>query len=109
MKARHVVWERLTRIGCLRKEAWCKIRYFNDILNNGKKLGGPSRSDKTFEEFSDMIRDCQMSDFPSTDNSFTWGSMRHSLWIQCKLDRCFVNKYWNRLFLGSNQSVLAKR
>lgn len=66
MKDKHVVWERLTRIGCLRKESWCMICDFNDILNNSEKLGGPSRSDKFFEDFGDMIRNCQMSDLPST-------------------------------------------
>lgn len=109
MKLRHIVWERLTRFGCLRPEAWCMIGDFNDILNNGEKIGGPSRSDKSFEAFSDMLRDCQMSDLPSTGNSYTWGGWRHKLWIQCKLDRCFVNKNWIKVFPTSNQAFLAKR
>lgn len=81
MKARHIMWERSTRIGCLRTEAWCMIGDFNDILNNGEKLGGPSRSDNSFVAFSDMLRDCHMADLPSTGNSFTWGGWRHQLWI----------------------------
>lgn len=56
MKARHVIWERLTRISCLKKDSWCMIGDFNDILNNSEKIGGPSRSDGSFEAFADMIR-----------------------------------------------------
>lgn len=82
---------------------------YNDILNNKEKLGGPSRSDKSFEAFSDMICDCQMRDLPSTGKSFTWGGMRYTHWIQCKLDRIFANKEWLKLFPASNQAFLAKR
>lgn len=38
------VWERLNRIGTTRKEPWCLIGDFNEILSNDEKTSGPLRS-----------------------------------------------------------------
>lgn len=44
-KIRHLLWERLYRIGVNRKEAWSMFGDFNDIIHSGEKIGGPSRND----------------------------------------------------------------
>lgn len=82
---------------------------FNGIQNNEKKLGGPRRTAKEFQAFNDMLRDCQMEELHSIGNGFTWGGMRHELWIQCKLDRTFGNKEWLKTFPASNHTFLEKR
>lgn len=55
-----IVWERLNRIGVCRKEPWCLVGDFKEILNNGEKLGGPSRPEASFRPFGDMLTVCGM-------------------------------------------------
>ncbi|KAG2333220.1 hypothetical protein Bca52824_004400 [Brassica carinata] len=103
------VWERLSRIGVNRKEKWCMIGDFNEILNNNEKLGGPARSEESFKPFGDMLKLCGMEELESVGDRFTWSGSRWKKFIRCCLDRAFGNTDWRSFFPGSNQKFLEKR
>lgn len=103
------VWESISRIGCHRKEPWCLIGDFNEILNNSEKLGGPRRSEASFVPFAEMLACCEMEEFISRGNRFTWEGTIWKKSIQCCLDRSFGNKAWLLLFPKSHQTFLEKR
>lgn len=106
---RSVVWERLERLGCSRKEPWALVGDFNEILNNGEKSGGPSRPVSSFLPFLNTVKTCGMEELSSKGDRFTWGGMRYKKWVQCCLDRCFANEEWFKIFPVSNQRFLEKR
>ena len=106
---RHLVWERLIRFSLTRSSSWCMFGDFNEILNNSEKVGGPRRSDSTFQEFSDMLDICGTIELPSSGNGFTWSGKRGNLWIHSKLERAFGNQKWFDHFHASNQAFLDKR
>lgn len=102
--------KRIQRIGSLRKECWCLIGDFNDLLlHNGEKTRRPCRDDFFFVGFTNMIKGCEMKELASSGNAFTWRGRRYRLWIQCQLNRCFGNKKWHKKFPASNQAFLEKR
>ena len=108
-EGKEIVWERISRIGVTRRDKWCLIGDFNDILNNDEKTGGPTRSEASFKPFGDMLAACGMEELESSGIRFTWAGQRWQKWIQCCLDRAFGNKAWLRFFPGSNQRFLDKR
>lgn len=60
-KNRHNLWGRVSQIGILRKDSWCVLGDFNDVIHNGERIGGPVRSDGDFEPFVNMLKGCQMT------------------------------------------------
>ncbi|KAG2329605.1 hypothetical protein Bca4012_020847 [Brassica carinata] len=101
-----VVWNKLQEIGEHRSGGWFLVGDFNEIMNNGEKLGGAIRQESTFFPFQ----------VPSSGNTLSWGGVREiitngvkeNVWVQCRLDRAFGNAEWFRLFPRAHSSYLEK-
>lgn len=106
---RQWVWEKISRIGTQRRGSWCMLGDFNAVCGNHEKIGGPTRSDETFQSFNSMLQSCKMKEPVSQGDPFTWGGRRGKHWIRCKLDRCFGNKEWLQMFPRVSQIFLEKR
>lgn len=91
-RGKDIVWERLMHICLSRRRSWGWVGDFNEILHNGEKIGGPSRSEGSSENFRNCVRVCEMAELSGFGDSFTWSGVRSKKYIQSKLDRCFGNK-----------------
>ncbi|KAL0804916.1 hypothetical protein Bca101_097407 [Brassica carinata] len=80
------------RLGVNRRSSWCMVGDFNEILNNEEKIGGPRRSDASFQPFSDMLHACGMTELPSTGNSYTLTASQDSYRGSFKFDRRMLHK-----------------
>lgn len=104
-----LVWDKITKLGLGRSEAWSLVGDFNEILSNDEKSGGPRRPEASFKFFAGMLSACDMEELTSKGNIFTWAGQRWKKYVQCCLDRCFGNKAWHTRFPNSNQTFLDKR
>lgn len=100
------MWECLTDIAITRDEAWFLVGDFNELMNNGEKLGGTTRNASTFSDFRNMAENCKIKEIKSSGNWFSWAGWRDNIWIQCHLDRSFANDGWFKLFLSAKMQYL---
>lgn len=113
---RRAVWEVLRDISLTRVGGWFLIGDFNELLNNGEKLGGPAREESSFFEFRAMQRDCRLKEPPSFGDPFSWAGVieiftngvKEKVWVQCRLDRAFGNAELFRLFPGAHIKYLER-
>ncbi|KAG7548894.1 Endonuclease/exonuclease/phosphatase, partial [Arabidopsis suecica] len=104
---RQVVWDRLSGLGLIRDAAWLLVGDFNELLTNAEKKGGPPRDESSFWGFREMAENCKITELRSSGNSFSWGGLRNSIWVQCRLDRSFGNDEWFNLFPRANTKYLS--
>ncbi|KAG2270160.1 hypothetical protein Bca52824_064715 [Brassica carinata] len=63
---------------------------------------------RTNSEFADMLKVCDMAEIIGVGDAFTWAGKRYQKYIQCKLDRCFANKEWRRVFYQASREFMEK-
>lgn len=80
---------------------------FNELLCNEEKLGGAVRSDSTFWNFRNLVDNCKIRDMRSSGNPLSWAGKRDNVWVKCRLDRCFGNDEWYRLFPRSHVEYMS--
>ena len=103
---RQEVWERLTRIGLVRNEAWLLAGDFNELMTKEEKVGGAERHESSFWDFRNMAENCKIRELRYTGNCLSWGGWRERVWVQCRLDRSFGNNEWFSLFPRSSMEYL---
>ena len=103
---RHEVWNRLESLGLSRDDVWVLVGDFNELLSNDEKSGGAVRSESTFWNFRNMVQNCKLRELRHSGNCLSWVGWREQGWVQCKLDRCFVNSEWLALFPRANLEYL---
>ena len=55
-----------------------------------------------------MLKICDMLEVVGSGDGFTWAGKRYQKDIQCKLDRCFGNKEWKRMFHQASQVFMER-
>ncbi|WZZ51263.1 hypothetical protein YC2023_051370 [Brassica napus] len=104
---RQAVWERLSDIGVRRDAPWMLVGDFNELLSNEEKLGGAVRSDSSFWDFINLVDNSKIRNKRISGNPLSWAGKRENAWVQCRLDHCFGNDEWYRLFPRSHVEYMA--
>ena len=103
---RHLLWERIQRIGVSRNGPWLLVGDFNEILNNTEKDGGVVRDESTFQDFRNLYVACDLRDLRSTGDKFSWVGKRKTHVIKSCLDRVVANSEWLSLYPASEAEFL---
>lgn len=99
--------EQIERIGLTRRnQAWFILGDFNEILSNKEKIGGRLRSQASFQNFRDLVRNNDLVDLKSIGNRFSWVGQRGSHHVKCCLDRTMANSNWFSEFPSSETEYL---
>lgn len=92
-------WETLRQIGRTRTGPWICQGDFNAIMNHREKEGGRRKSQRTIDDFNEMIHDIGMDDMGSKGQHYTWcNNRRGEERIYERLDRALINCEWARRF-----------
>lgn len=100
------VWEKLTRIGVIRKDPWFLTGDFNEILDQTEKMGGALRTEDESAEFKQMIRNCGLWKIQHKGYKLSWHGVRNNDLVQCRLDRSMANQAWLDLFPHASAQYL---
>lgn len=81
---------------------------FNEIINQGEKVGSALRRDGQMEEFRSVLEDCHLSDMGFIGSKYTWTNGRSdgTFTIE-RLDRVVANEEWRSMFKEVVVHVLA--
>ncbi|CAH2070477.1 unnamed protein product, partial [Thlaspi arvense] len=68
------------------------------IISNDKKVGGPLRSESSFEVFCNMIVTNTLQDLCTIGGSYMWVGSRYTHVVRTKIDRDMANTLWTDMF-----------
>lgn len=97
------MWTLLKRLASLSSVPWVCFGDFNEILWPCEKVGGNDWKVSMMKNFQDAIRDCNLMDLGSKDQSNK--RYGHCL-IEERLDHFLGNKEWSNMFLETATKTL---
>ena len=77
---------------------WIVVGDFNEVLNQGEKLGGRTIIVTRCNTFSDTMNTCELIDLGFNGPKYTWTNRRKRNPIYERLDRGWGNMEWFNLF-----------
>ncbi|KAM3358747.1 hypothetical protein P3S68_021680 [Capsicum galapagoense] len=89
IKARSVIWTSLRNLELPTTEAWLIMGNFNSVSQEDIEVGNQVQ-EYELRDFRNFMEDCNMSELPSTDRSFTWTNGH----VYSRIDKALVNTSW---------------
>uniref|UniRef100_A0A2N9GCH6 Reverse transcriptase domain-containing protein n=1 Tax=Fagus sylvatica TaxID=28930 RepID=A0A2N9GCH6_FAGSY len=100
-------WDLLRRLGAESSLPWLVCGDFNEIMDNGEKLGFRSRAQRLMNNFREALTDCGLSDLGFQGPKFTWSNLQsNENVIFARLDRGVSTREWLRLFPATKVRIL---
>ena len=100
-------WDLLRRLGRDSSLPWMICGDFNEIVDNGEKLGNRSRPQRQMKIFRDALDDCRLEDLGYQGPKFTWCNMQHNEDVVfARLDRGVCTREWLHLFPSAKARII---
>jgi len=74
-------------MGMYRSKPRLVLGDFNDVKSNDEKMGGPKRSEASFNLFRRMLSVSGLHNIKTMGGKYTWAGQRYSHAIQTRIDR----------------------
>ena len=92
-------WDLLRKLGNETLLPWMICGDFNEIVDNGEKLGMRSRPQNQMRSFREALSDCRLEDLGYQGPKFTWCNMQSNEGVVfARLDRGVCTREWLQLF-----------
>ena len=100
-------WDLLRRLGAESSLPWLACGDFNEIVNNGEKLGFRRRAQRLMNNFREALTDCGLSDLGFQGPKFTWTNLQsNENVIFARLDRGVSTREWIQLFPSTRVRII---
>uniref|UniRef100_A0A2N9FS77 Uncharacterized protein n=1 Tax=Fagus sylvatica TaxID=28930 RepID=A0A2N9FS77_FAGSY len=100
-------WNLMRRLGAECSLPWLVCGDFNEIMDNGEKLGFRSRAQRLMANFREALTNCELSDLGFQGPKFTWSNLQsNENVIFAKLDRGVSTRKWLRLFPATRVRII---
>uniref|UniRef100_A0A2N9EM59 Reverse transcriptase domain-containing protein n=1 Tax=Fagus sylvatica TaxID=28930 RepID=A0A2N9EM59_FAGSY len=100
-------WDLLRKLGNESLLPWMICGDFNEIVDNGEKLGFRSRPQRQMRIFREALSDCRLEDLGYQGPKFTWCNMQNNEDVVfARLDRGVCTREWLQLFPSAKVRII---